>query len=243
MVCSFSNCCFRIDRRCVFLFLPAAGQHVPGDSAVDTPGIKGAYQSCELYSDNRSYRWYWNAGGFSLQFYEKCRRQSVRLATVVSELARGGLLFLPAAGAHRSGTFDRAGTLGYYHHRTASSNAVALIYVHDLLNLKYSIWARCTRGSIRLATVVSELVGVLILFLPAAGRVFNGAMGGVNTEVRWSWKDGYDYYSNATHFYAKGALGAHVRMQIRLATVVSGLVQSLSFSTLSLWRLAFLLTR
>ena len=86
-------------------------------------------------------------------------RMQIRLATVVSESAGGVILFLPAAGCRRGGTFDRPGTLGVFQSvkaHTASVPGLAL-FEKATFTVPYTVWGRNSLSSVRLATVVSEM--------------------------------------------------------------------------------------
>ena len=79
---------------------------------------------------------------------------AVRLATVVSESARGVVLFLPAAGLRNGGGLDRSGIANFYNSRTfaewfwAQEAGFRAPYVTNTHHRAYSV---------RLASVVSDL--------------------------------------------------------------------------------------
>ena len=164
--------------------------------------------------------------------FERTHGLSIRLATVVSGLAGGVVLFLPAAGRFMGATYTIE--LGYTQLGVAVSETKhPYLYARqDAFNTSYvgGNYEGFKTRSVRLATVVSELTGVVVLFLPAAGsRNGDGFPNGpgvsgvyqtviaANTELAYWW-----VFSGGS--CQLGNWHRRWHQAVRLATVVSGLV-------------------
>ena len=164
----------------------------------------------------------------AIDHFPRYQHMSVRLATVVSGLTGGCVLFLPAAGLRNGGGLDRSGIANFYNSRTfaewfwAQEAGFRAPYVTNTHHRAYSV---------RLATVVSDSTGMIVLFLPAAGYRDGGA--GV-----WSAGTAGFYlaprrYQNSNAWVIRfgesgielpvGWIKYFMGTTVRLATVVSGL--------------------
>ena len=185
-------------------------------------------------------RWLATDGEFNLRDIWRYALFPVRLATVVSGLhpchseRSEESLFLPAAGSRDGITMAAENSWVRYQSATygARSGWVHWIYANSgLLNLNQE-WVYTRQApAVRLATVVSDSTGMIVLFLPAAGYRDGGA--GV-----WSAGTAGFYlaprrYQNSNAWVIRfgesgielpvGWIKYFMGTTVRLATVVSGL--------------------
>ena len=101
-------------------------------------------------------RWQLTDKKFKLNDGLRLTRNSVRLATVVSELARGVVLFLPAAGTRNGDAIGYVGSQLYYYSIRKASVGLHITYNGGMFATSDG-WQSYRGMCIRLATVVSEL--------------------------------------------------------------------------------------
>ena len=199
--------------------------------------LPAAYES--FSSSNGGWVGYWSAtlGGvanpvvveFSRSVFTCARlnwfvsrvRSSVRLASVVSELA---LMFLPAAGAHRDGSFVGGSCVVLA--TSGPSVYFSLWYTVSTAWARNGITNAFGFRSVRLASVVSELA---LMFLPAAGCLRRGvptyqgehlwyfASVAVGVGAPWKWFAQHDAFRLPQNLWPE------TLASIRLASVVSEL--------------------
>ena len=146
------------------------------------------------------------------------------------------MLFLPAAGCRSGNSYYVQNTEWDNHAVSAGTSGTSAVRAYGSANafeIAQGIGRRWAY-SVRLATVVSELVGVLILFLPAAGRSYGDDVGYVGEYCMLWAKDaktderGYQTNVRADKFDIGAGWDRFRGMSIRLATVVSELTGVMS---------------
>ena len=146
------------------------------------------------------------------------------------------LLFLPAAGYREDSWLDK--DCGRYWSTDASSETNACFLAHRASYLLApNKYYRADGLSVRLATVVSELAGIVVLFLPAAGRHWYKTAENYwpfDVDVLALWSQDLETANNPVRVQASitsfvvAKYAASSRFSVRLATVVSDLAGEMS---------------
>ena len=145
------------------------------------------------------------------------------------------ILFLPAAGLGNGGNVQVPGVEGCYVSTVATTDVRMCRILIQETALEPDSFHRYRRYTVRLATVVSEFGRSVVLFLPAAGYGDGNVVNNVGNHLRVasscvdSNKRAMAAYGSNQAFVAASWLPDHWRMQVRLATVVSGLAGGCCF--------------